>query len=129
MDSNLYWIGFQMADRKRRWLCINNELKLEGQDWFNKNTKNITISRGYETEENSTAPISATMYRVLIDCNVPSYFGDKSGRHHKNKIYMLVGGDLYKQECGPGRKVLRLTNELKQVMALAEAESTWNKVD
>ena len=41
MDSNLYWIGFQMVDRKRRWLCINNELKLEGQDWFNKNTKTI----------------------------------------------------------------------------------------
>lgn len=129
MDGNLYWIGFALEDGKRRWLCVNNELKLEDKDWFNKNTKNITISRGYETAENGTTPISAAIYRVLIDCNVPNYFGDKSGRYHKNKIYMLIDGKVYKQECGTGRKVLRLTNELKQVMALVEAESIWNKVD
>ena len=69
--------------------------------------------KGFETAENDTKPISEDIYRISINYKT-------SEKKLHNKIYMFVKGELYKQECGNGIKVRRLTKELKQVLEVIE---------
>lgn len=84
----------------------------------------ISIHKGYETEEYSEVPVSEMIYRIAIDYQIVNYFGDRSGMHFRSKVYMLIGNKLYKQDKGEGVEVTRLTKELKG--ALEELKATMN---
>ena len=113
--GNLHWITFYLEDGNTRWFCTDPvlKIKMENENWFNKNTKSITIYKGFETAENDTKPISEDIYRISINYKT-------SEKKLHNKIYMFVKGELYKQECGNGIKVKRLIKELKQVLEVIE---------
>lgn len=113
--SNPYWKSFRLPDGRRRWFYTDEEsvLRIVNKNWFNKTTMGITIHKGYETEENSTEPISDMIYRISIDYRIENYFGDKSRMHYRSKVYMLVGDTLYKQDKGEATLVKRMTRELK----------------
>ena len=115
MESNLHWISFGLEDGNIRWFCTNPsaKFKMENKNWFNKNTKSITVYKGFETVENDTKPISKDIYRISVDYKI-------SDRKLHNKIYMFVNGVLYKQDHGNGIQVRRLTKELKQVLKIIE---------
>ena len=110
-----YWKSFRLPDGTRRWFYTDEEsvLRIVNKEWFNKATMGISIHKGYETEENSTEPISDMIYHISIDYHILNYFGDTSGMHYRSKLYMLVGDKLYKQENGEGTEVKRITKELK----------------
>lgn len=61
-----YWKGFKLTDGKQRWMYTDEQsaIKLHNKDYFNKNTSEIIIRKGYETEENKTEPISDLMYYI-----------------------------------------------------------------
>lgn len=115
MENNLHWISFGLEDGKVRWFYtdLTSKFNIENENWFNKNTKSITIYKGFETAENDTKPISEDIYRISINYKT-------SDRKLHSKIYMFVKGELYKQEYGNGIKVRRLTKELKQVLEVIE---------
>lgn len=115
MKNNLHWISFGLEDGNVRWFYtdLTSKFKMENKNWFNKNTRSITIYNGFETTENDTKPISDKIYRISVE------YKTADGKYH-NKIYMFVNGELYKQEYGNGIKVRRLTKELKQVLEIIE---------
>lgn len=110
-----YWKSFRLPDGKRRYFYTDEKsvLRIVDKKWFAKSTMGISIHKGYETEEYSTEPISEMIYHIAIDYQILNYFGDTSGMHFRSKIYMLVGGKLYKQEKGESVEVKRITKELK----------------
>lgn len=118
-----YWRSFRLLDGKQRWFYTDeqNKISIMDKEWFNKNTIGICIHKGYETKENDTEPISDMIYRIAIDYKIANYFGDKSGRHYRSKIYMLIGDKLFKQENGEAVEVNRMTKELKGALAELEA--------
>ena len=113
-----YWRSFRLLDGKLRWFYTDEQSKIsiKDKDWFNKNTTSISIYKGYETLENSTEPISDVIYRIAIDYQIVNYFGDKSGKHYRSKIYMMINDKLYKQENGASIEVNRITKELKGIL-------------
>ena len=119
-----YWKSFRLTDGKRRWFYTDEEsvLRIVNKEWFNKATIGISIHKGYETEENSTEPISDMIYHIAIDYQVLNYFGDTSGMHYRSKLYILVGDKLYKQENGEGIEVKRITKELKGALEELKTE-------
>lgn len=114
MYNNQHWISFGLDDGNTRWFYTDtfSRFKMENKNWFNKNTRSITIYEGFETEENDIKPVSDKIYRISIDYKI-------SDKIH-NKSYMFVNGVLYKQEYAKGIKVKRLTKELKQVLEAIE---------
>ncbi len=110
-----YWKSFRLPDGKMRWFYTDEESKIsiKDKDWFNKNTTNICIHKGYETEEYSTEPISDMIYRIAINYRIANYFGDRSGMHFRSMVYMLIEDKLYKQDNGEATEVTRMTKELK----------------
>lgn len=121
-----YWTSFRLPDGKRRYFYTDEEsvLRIVDKKWFNKSTMEISIHKGYETEEYSEVPVSEMIYRIAIDYQIVNYFGDRSGMHFRSKVYMLIGDKLYKQDKGEGVEVTRLTKELKG--ALEELKATMN---
>lgn len=117
MENNLHWISFGLEDGNVRWFCTNltSKFKMENKNWFSKNTKSITIYKGFETAENDIDSISKDIYRISVDYKT-------SERKLHNKIYMFVNGELYKQEYGNGIKVRRLTKELKHVLEIIDEQ-------
>lgn len=113
-----YWKSFKLPDGKRRWFCTDESLKtvIDKKVWFNKTTTYIVILKGYETEEYSHKPISEIIYYIAIEYQILNYFGDTSGMHFRNKVYMLIGDKLYKQVKGEGVKVNKITKELKGIL-------------
>lgn len=114
-----YWKGFRLPDEKQRWLYTDEDsaIRLYNKDYFNKNTTSVIIYIGYETEENDVEPISDIIYLIGIDYNIANYFGDKSGRHHRSKRYVVIGGKVYQQvQFGKVKEVKRITRELRGVL-------------
>lgn len=111
-----YWKGFRLPDEKQRWICTDEDsaIRLHNKDYFNKNTISIIIYRGYETEENSVDPLSDIIYLINVNYRIVNYFGDKSGRHCKNKKYVVINNRVYQQsQSGEVKEVRRITKELK----------------
>ena len=113
-----YWKSFRLTDGKIRWLYTDEKtaLRIDNKEWFNKSTTGVIIYKGYETEEYSTEPISETIYQISICYQISNYFGDTSGLHFRNKIYVYVDGKLYKQENYKVVEVKRITKELKGIL-------------
>lgn len=115
-----YWKGFRLLDGKQRWLYTDEQsaMRLNNKDYFNKNTIGIIIYKGYETDENKTEPISDTIFYISIDYRIENYFGDKSGKHYRNKRYVVVDDNIYQQlQYGEVKEVKRVTRELKGVLS------------
>ena len=113
-----YWKSFRLPDGKRRWFYTDECLKkvIDKKEWFNKTTTDISILKGYETEEYSPKPISEMIYYITIEYQISNYFGDTSGMHFRSKEYMLISGKLYKQVKGEGIEVNKITKELKGIL-------------
>lgn len=114
----MMWKSFRLPDGERRYIYTDEDSakKITDKEWFNKNTQDITIYTGYETEEYNTAPISESIYYIIINYQISNYFGDKSGMHYRNKEYVLIGDKLYQQKGGSGTEVKRLTKELSGIL-------------
>ena len=120
-----YWKGFRLPDGKQRWMYTDEQsaIKLNGKDYFNKNTIGIIIRKGYETEENKTDPISDAMYYIGIDYRIANYFGDKSDKHYRSKRYVVIGNKIYQQlQFDEVKEVTRLTKELKGALSEIKLE-------
>lgn len=117
MENNSYWSSYRLPDGKLRWFLTNDDIiKIIDKNWFNKNTDDIIIHSGYETEEYSTKPVSDKIYKITINYVITNYFGDRSGLHCRSKNYILDNDKLYKQENGKGIEVKRLTKELRGIL-------------
>lgn len=116
--KNPYWKSFKLPDGKMRWFYTDEDLKtsIDTKEWFNKTTTDITIHKGYETEEYSSKPISEIIYCITIEYQISNYFGDTSGMHFRSKEYILIGDKLYKQEKGESTEVHKMTKELKGIL-------------
>lgn len=118
-DSS-YWKGFYLSDGKQRWLYTDEKsaIRLNDKDFFNKDTVEIIIYKGYETEENKTEPISKLMYYISIDYKIANYFGDTSGMHFRSKRYVVIGDNIYQQlQFGEVKEVKRISKELKGALS------------
>lgn len=121
-----FWQGFRTeTDEKERYFYGNDNgaLYLKGKGYFNKNTINVMVCRGVEvTDLSSQEAVSEEEILLISICvRISNYFGDKSGRHLRNKRYIKIGGNLYLQnEFGNPKEVLRLSKELKGILSEAE---------
>lgn len=116
---SFFWKGFHLTeDDTQRWFYTTEEtaIKLNGKDYFNKQTESVVIYRGYETLEHGTDPISGEGFYIKIICRLNNYFGDKSGRHIRTKNYVYYNGRLYQQlPTGEVKYIKRHTTELNGI--------------
>lgn len=121
-----YWKSFKLPDGVRRWFYTDESLKrvINNKEWFNKATTDISVLKGYETEQYDSTPISEIIYYITIESQILNYFGDTSGMHFKYKEYVLIGDKFYKQIKGEGVEVVKITKELKGILDELNASKT-----
>ena len=117
-----FWHGFRTeTDGKERYFLgnDNNTLYLTGKEFFNKNTISVTVYKGVEVADLSCTKVISDEEILLISLwvKISNYFGDRNGRHNRNKIYVKIGEKIYLQnEYGNIKEVVRLSKELKGIL-------------
>lgn len=119
--SSMWWKGFRTeSGGSLRYFYTDekNALQLRDKIYFGKNTDGVIIYKGYETEYSSEVPISKEIIYIEIGYHLSNYFGDRSGRHHRSKTYLLIDDKILQQDDhGKVKEVVRLTKELKGILS------------
>ena len=87
---------------------------LENKPYFSKNTAAIKLIRGYEVEKVGDKPINhQELLMIIVQYFIGEYFGDYTGRHLKERFYMVINGVIYKES---GETIEKIPSELEGVL-------------
>lgn len=106
--------GFKINSIQYMFLYNEDEvIKIEEQNYFNKNTQYINIVKGVECDcfLNPINDKEIKMFEVVYI--IANYFGDRSGHHWRKKKYMLIDDNLYNDD---GELIKRIPKEIKMIM-------------
>lgn len=115
----MWWKGFRTGNNgEQRYFYADekNALQLKNKSYFNKNTDEVIIYKGHETKESSEVPISKEIIYIEVIYHISNYHGDRSGRHHRSKTYLIINNKIIQQDDrGKAKEIVRLTKELKGI--------------
>ena len=84
---------------------------LENKSYFSKNTAAIKLVRGCEVEKIGDKPINhQELLMIVVQYFIGEYFGDYTGRHVKERSYIVIDGVVYKES---GEIIDKLPTELE----------------
>ena len=89
----------------------NRMTTLEKKPYFSKNTAAIKLIKGYEVDKVGGKPINhKELFMIIVQYFIGEYFGDYTGRHVKERSYILIDGVVYKES---GEIIEKLPSELE----------------
>ncbi|BAL01867.1 hypothetical protein OBV_p-00120 (plasmid) [Oscillibacter valericigenes Sjm18-20] len=118
------WKGF-IIESKRHYFTYDeqNLFRLSDKDYFNTNTNSMCIFDGLECDEQGKILLENNRV-IMINSwyTIKNYFGDKSGRHKRNKNFYIYQNNFYNDY---GEAIKNLSREAKR--ALIEYQNIGEK--
>jgi hypothetical protein len=118
------WKSFCVNDKRHYFTYDEKDIfRLSHKDYFNTNTESMAIFSGFKCNEYGVL-FGPREKVILINSwyTIKNYFGDKSGKHKRNKNFYIYQGKIYNDQ---GEKIEKLSREAKK--AYEEYEKTVTK--
>ncbi|WP_426350855.1 hypothetical protein ACPWSR_06365 [Alloiococcus sp. CFN-8] len=102
-------------EKNRLFFYTPHEITLlENKSYFAQNTAAIKLIKGYEVDKIGGEPINnKELLMIVVQYFIGEYFGDYTGRHVKERSYILIDGVVYKES---GEIIEKLPSELEGVL-------------
>ena len=101
----------QEGKNRLLFYTLDNMTILENKQYFSKNTASIKLVKGYEVDKVGGEPINhKELLLIMVQYFIGEYFGDYTGRHVKERSYILIDRVVYKES---GEIIEKLPSELE----------------
>ena len=104
----------QEGKNRLLFYTLDDVTLLENKSYFSKNTTAIKLVKGYEVDRVGGEPINhKELLMIMVQYFIGEYFGDYTGRHVKERSYVVIDGVTYKES---GEIIEKLPSELEGVL-------------